>query len=84
MAVEKQSVETRVKNVIAVQFEHAVEKITLDVTLDKTGLGIDSLDLVELVMAVEEEFGIDVPDEEADRLETVGDLIALIHKLTGE
>ena len=36
-------------------------------------LGADSLDIVELVMALEEEFGIDIPDEDADKLKTVGD-----------
>lgn len=39
-------------------------------------LGADSLDAVELVMAVEEEFGIDVPDEEAEKLRSVGDIIS--------
>jgi len=39
-------------------------------------LGADSLDAVELVMAVEEEFGIEVPDEEAEKLRTVGDIIS--------
>ena len=36
-------------------------------------LGADSLDIVELVMALEEEFGIDIPDEDADKIKTVGD-----------
>ena len=36
-------------------------------------LGADSLDIVELVMALEEEFGLEIPDEEADKLKTVGD-----------
>lgn len=39
-------------------------------------LGADSLDAVELVMAVEEEFGIEVPDEEAEKLISVGDIIS--------
>ena len=39
-------------------------------------LGADSLDAVELVMAVEEEFGIEVPDDEAEKLVSVGDIIA--------
>ncbi|MGD1978989.1 MAG: acyl carrier protein [Akkermansiaceae bacterium] len=43
-------------------------------------LGADSLDAVELVMAVEEEFGIEVPDEEAEKLITVGDIIAHVEK----
>ena len=43
-------------------------------------LGADSLDAVELVMAVEEEFGIEVPDEEAEKLISVGDIISHVEK----
>ena len=43
-------------------------------------LGADSLDAVELVMAVEEEFGIEVPDEEAEKLISVGDIISPVDK----
>jgi acyl carrier protein len=46
-------------------------------------LGADSLDAVELVMAVEEEFGIEVPDEEAEKLITVGDITAHVEKAQG-
>ena len=44
-------------------------------------LGADSLDAVELVMAVEEEFDIEVPDEEAEKLASVGDIIAHVEKV---
>ncbi len=43
-------------------------------------LGADSLDAVELVMAVEEEFGIEVPDEDAEKLVSVGDIVAHVEK----
>ena len=43
-------------------------------------LGADSLDTVELVMAFEEEFGIDVPDEEAEKLQSVGDVIRYVEE----
>ncbi len=46
-------------------------------------LGADSLDAVELVMAIEEEFGIEVPDEEAEKLGSVGDIIDYVEKTTG-
>lgn len=46
-------------------------------------LGADSLDAVELVMAVEEEFGIEVPDEEAEKLVSVGDIVAHVEKAQG-
>lgn len=41
-------------------------------------LGADSLDVVELVMALEEEFGIEIPDEEAEKIQTVGQAVAFI------
>ena len=46
-------------------------------------LGADSLDAVELVMAVEEEFGIEVPDEEAEKLISVGDIISHVEGVQG-
>ena len=74
--------------------ESIVEKVTeiiveqLSVTADQVtpeskmieDLGADSLDAVELVMAVEEEFGIEVPDEEAEKLISVGDIISQVEK----
>jgi acyl carrier protein len=46
-------------------------------------LGADSLDTVELVMALEEEFGAEIPDEEAEKLTTVGEAVAYVEKLKG-
>lgn len=45
-------------------------------------LGADSLDTVELVMALEEEFGIEIPDEDAEKIQTVGDAIRYIEEKT--
>ena len=47
-------------------------------------LGADSLDTVELVMAFEKEFDIDIPDEEAEKLRTVGDALKYLHEKTGK
>ena len=47
-------------------------------------LGADSLDTVELVMAFEEEFDIEIPDEDAEKLETVGNAIDYLNKRLGE
>ncbi len=47
-------------------------------------LGADSLDTVELVMAFEEEFGVDIPDEDAEKMRTVGDAITYIEQQAGE
>ena len=46
-------------------------------------LGADSLDTVELVMALEEEFGIEIPDEDAEKIQTVGDAIRYIEEKAG-
>jgi acyl carrier protein len=46
-------------------------------------LGADSLDVVELVMALEEEFGIDIPDDEVNNIKTVGDAVNYITKKQG-
>jgi acyl carrier protein len=52
-------------------------QVTLETKLDED-LDIDSLDRTELVMSVEEEWGIDLPDEDAEKLKTVGDLVKYI------
>ena len=52
-----------------------------DVTMEASfvdDLGADSLDIVELVMALEEEFGLEIPDEEAEKIRTVGDAVKFI------
>lgn len=71
----------------------AIEDKVIDIIVDKLGvdrgevtpeavfvddLGADSLDLVELIMAMEEEFGIEIADEEAEKLRTVQDVISFI------
>ena len=47
-------------------------------------LGADSLDIVELVMAFEEEFSVEVPDEDAEKLQTVGDVVKYIEEKSGQ
>ena len=64
--------EDRVKEIIAKELEVEVKQLTPDAKFIED-LGADSLDIVELVMALEEEFGMDIPDEDADKLKTVGD-----------
>ncbi len=55
------------------------EKITMDASISDD-LGIDSLDAVELVMALEEEFGIKIPDEELGNMKKVSDIVTCIEK----
>jgi acyl carrier protein len=64
--------EDRVKEIIAKELEVEAKQLTPEAKFIED-LGADSLDIVELVMALEEEFGIDIPDEDADKLKTVGD-----------
>jgi len=64
--------EDRVKEIIAKELEVEAQQLTPEAKFIED-LGADSLDIVELVMALEEEFGIDIPDEDADKLKTVGD-----------
>jgi acyl carrier protein len=64
--------EDRVKEIVAKELEVGVQQLTLEAKFIED-LGADSLDIVELVMALEEEFGLDIPDEDAEKMKTVGD-----------
>ena len=65
---------SRVREIIAQELGVELEKVTDDANFVED-LGADSLDTVELVMAFEEEFGIDIPDEDAEQMQTVGQAI---------
>ena len=66
--------EGKVKEIIAKELEVDVKQLAPEAKFIED-LGADSLDIVELVMALEEEFGIDIPDEDADKMKTVGDAL---------
>ncbi|MCJ7628564.1 MAG: acyl carrier protein [Longimicrobiales bacterium] len=68
------STEAKVKEIIINELGVDPEKVTSDASFVED-LGADSLDTVELVMAFEEEFGVDIPDEDAEQMRTVGDAI---------
>jgi len=70
-------VEQRVREIVAEQLERDVKEVTNAASLIDD-LGADSLDVVELVMKMEEEFGIEIPDEEAEKIKTVNDVIQYI------
>ena len=69
----------KVKTIIINELGVDPEKVTNDASF-VDDLGADSLDTVELVMAFEEEFTIDIPDEDAEQMHTVGEAIAYIQK----
>lgn len=67
----------RVKEIIANELGVELEKVTDEASFVED-LGADSLDTVELVMAFEEEFGIEIPDEDAEKMQSVGDAIGYL------
>jgi acyl carrier protein len=68
----------KVKDIIANELGVEREKLTNDASFIDD-LGADSLDIVELVMEFEKEFNIDIPDEEAEKLRTVGDALTYLN-----
>ena len=72
----------KVKDIIAEELGVEREKLTDEASFMED-LGADSLDTVELVMAFEKEFDIDIPDEEAEKLKTVGDALRYLQEKMG-
>lgn len=70
----------KVRAIIANELNIDESKITMDSTLNED-LGADSLDAVELIMALEDEFGVQVSDEDAQGIHTVGDIVKLVENL---
>ena len=66
----------KVKSILAEQFSVEEDEITMETTFEN--LGADSLDVVELIMALEEEFDIEISDEEAETITSVGDVVKYI------
>jgi acyl carrier protein len=76
-------VDEKVKDIIVEELGVEREKLTAEASFMED-LGADSLDTVELVMAFEKEFDIDIPDEEAEKLRTVGDALKYLHEKLGK
>jgi len=72
----------RIKKIIVDRLGVDESKITEDSSF-VDGLGLDSLDIIELIMAFEEEFDIEIPDADAEKIKTVGDAINEIRKRKG-
>lgn len=77
MSVE--NVQERVKNIIVEQLGVEADQVKPEAQF-VNDLGADSLDTVELIMALEEEFDIEIPDEKAEKIKTVGEAIAYIEQ----
>ncbi|HUF30963.1 MAG TPA: acyl carrier protein [Gemmatimonadaceae bacterium] len=71
--------EEKVKQIIAKELGVEMEKLTNEASFMED-LGADSLDTVELVMEFEKEFNIDIPDEDAEKLRTVGEALNYLHE----
>lgn len=67
----------KVKAILAEQFDVEEDKITAETDLQED-LGADSLDVVDLLMSIEDEFEIEIPDEEIENIKTVGALVSYI------
>jgi len=76
------SIEQRVKEIIVEQLGVEESQVTERAKFVED-LGADSLDTVELVMALEEEFSLEIPDEDAEKIASVGDAISYIQEKTG-
>jgi acyl carrier protein len=75
--MEHDEIMDKVKSVIVEQLNVEEDDVTEDAAF-VDDLGADSLDIVELVMALEDKFGISIPDEQAEKIKTVGDAISFI------
>ena len=77
------SVENKVKKIIIDQLDVTEDEVTSQASF-VDDLGADSLDTVEMIMAFEEEFGIEIPDEDAEKIKTVQDAVEYINKKAGK
>ena len=67
----------KIKEILAEQLDADAEDMTMDTNIAKD-LGADSLDVVELLMSIEDEFEVEIPDEEIENIKTIGDLTEYI------
>jgi acyl carrier protein len=83
MAMDMKQLEEKVKDIIVEELGVERDKLKPEASFMED-LGADSLDTVELVMAFEKEFDIDIPDDEAEKLRTVGDAMKYLHDKMGK
>lgn len=81
--MEMSDLDQKVKDIIVEELGVERDKVTDEASFMED-LGADSLDTVELVMAFEKEFDVDIPDEDAEKIRTVGDALKYLHDKVGE
>ncbi len=81
MSTEEPSIEEKLKEIVIKQFGEGEKTVTLESSF-VNDLGADSLDIVELVMELEDEFDVSIPDEDAEKMQTVGDAVKYINEHT--
>ena len=69
----------KIKKIIIEQLQVSEDEVTMDTNLMKD-LSADSLDAVEIIMAIEDTFGIEIPDEDAEKFQTVEDLVKYVEE----
>ncbi len=69
----------KIKDIIIEQLQVEESDVNMDTNLMKD-LSADSLDAVEIIMAIEDEYGIEIPDEDAEKIQTVGDLVRYVEE----
>lgn len=67
----------KIRNILAEQLDADIDEMTMDTDIARD-LGADSLDVVELLMSIEDEFGVEIPDEEIENIKTIGELVEYI------
>ena len=67
----------KIKEILAEQLDANAEEMTMETRIDED-LGADSLDVVELLMSIEDEFEVEIPDEEIENMKTIGDVVEYI------
>jgi len=77
MAFDRSETKTKVVALIAAQLK--VDPATLHETTPLTELGADSLDIVDIIMELEEKFGIEIPDADAEKIKTLNEIVEYVH-----
>jgi acyl carrier protein len=83
MTADQGSIEERLRRIISEQLGVDESQVTPNASFEED-LNADSLDLVELIMSLEEEFGIEISEEDAEKIRTVGDAIDYVKEHKGE